>query len=95
LIYEKIANIFAEIMGIDDQDITPETDFSIDSGVDKISVVKLIIECEKEFNITIFDEDVHDFKCIGDIAAYVGKLLAEDVTSALSTDKEREAWFYL
>jgi len=92
LIFEKIAEIFAEIIGVDNQDITPDTELIND--VEKISIAKLIIECEKVFKITIFDEDIHNFKCIGDIAAYISKLLSEDVASALSTDKEREAWFY-
>lgn len=94
MIDEKIAEILAEIIGVDNQDITPETKLTTDSGVEKISIAKLIIGCEKEFNITIFDEDVHDFKCIGDITNYIKKLLSENAASDLSTDKEREAWYY-
>jgi len=94
MIYEEIGEIFAAIIGADNQDITPETELTAASGVEMISVAKLIIECEKAYHITIFDEDVHTFKCIDDLVTYVNRLLSEGASSSLATDQEREAWYY-
>ena len=94
MVFQKAAKILAEIIGVDYEDITPETELTIDYGIARIDVAKLIIECEKKFKITIYDEDVHGFKCVGDIAEYIDKLLSDDINSTVSSDKEREAWYY-
>ncbi len=77
MVFQKTAAILAEILDIDDEEINPETRLTIDNGITALNIAKLVIECEKEFKITIHDEDVQYFKCINDIAEYIEKILAD------------------
>jgi len=69
--FKKVAAILADIIGCDDNDVFMETKFTAENGVNPIDIAKLVIECEREFNIEIFDEDVHKFKEVGDVVRYI------------------------
>ncbi|OGO79246.1 MAG: hypothetical protein A2Y23_01325 [Clostridiales bacterium GWB2_37_7] len=77
MVFQKVAKILAEIIEIDSEDIVLETELTIDNGIGAVNVAKLVIECEKKFNITIHDEDVHTFKCVYDIVKYIENILSE------------------
>ena len=95
MVFPEVAEILAEIIETDPEDIQPETKFAIDDGIEMIHVAKLIIACEKKFNITIHDEDIHTFKCAGDLADYIDKILYDGrVDFSESSDETRESWFY-
>ncbi len=71
MIFKKLVKILSAIIDMDCDDITPETELSINYGVEAVDIAKLIIECEKHFKITVYDEDVHTFKCVNDIVEYI------------------------
>ena len=77
MVYKRLVKILSEIIGIDYDDITPETELTIDNGIEAIDVAKLVIECENNFKITIHDEDVHTFKCVNDIVKYIEKIKSD------------------
>lgn len=77
MVFEKVAKILAEIIGIDYEDITPETELTREYGIKAVDVAKLVIECEKRFKVTIHDEYVHNFKCVNDIVKYIKKARAD------------------
>jgi acyl carrier protein len=72
-----VAKILAEIIELDYEDITPETELTIDNGIEAVNIAKLVIECEKKFHITIHDENVHNFKCVNDIVEYIKRIQSE------------------
>lgn len=77
MFFEKLAQILAEIIDREAEDITPETALTEDNGIMPIDVAKLVIECEKKFKITIHDEDVHNFKTVSDVVEYISKMQSE------------------
>lgn len=77
LVSQKVEKILAEILEVDDEDITPETELTTASGIEAIHIAKMVIECEKKFNITIHDEDVHTFKYLHDLAKYIETILSD------------------
>lgn len=77
MVFQKVAEILSEIVEIDEEEITPETELTADNGIEAISIAKLVILCEKKFGITIHDEDVHSFKCVNDIVKYIEKAQSE------------------
>lgn len=77
MVFQKVAEILSEIIEIDYEDITLKTKLTIDNGIEAVNVAKLVIECEKKFEITIHDEDVHNFKCVNDIVKYIEKILSD------------------
>ncbi|OQA48663.1 MAG: Acyl carrier protein [Firmicutes bacterium ADurb.Bin300] len=92
MLFKKVAEILADIIEIDADDIEPETEFIKEYGMRAIDVAKLVINCEKKFKITIHDEDVHGFKRVNDIVDYIEEKLSEN--AALPSDKGRESWYY-
>ncbi len=77
LVFQKVANILAEIIDVDYEDITPETELASEYGIKPVDVAKLVIECEKKFKITIHDEDVHSFRHVNDIAEYINRIKSD------------------
>lgn len=91
----KVRKLLSEIIGVEAEDITSMMPLTKDNGVDPLDIAKLIIACEKEFKVTIHDEDVLDFRCAYDIAAYIDNLLSLGLFDMPErTEEDRTAWFY-
>lgn len=70
--FEKIAQIIAEQLEIDDvSTIKPETSIMNDLEADSLDAVEIVMAIEDAFGIEISDDDAETFKNIGDIAKYV------------------------
>ena len=70
--FEKIKEIIAEQLGIDDADtITLETSLIEDLEADSLDAVEVIMALEDEFGIEIPDEEAENFKTIGDISKFI------------------------
>ncbi len=72
----KITAIIVDKLGVDEDDINPEASFTNDLGADSLDTVELIMELEKEFDITIPDEDAENIATVGDAISYVEKATA-------------------
>lgn len=72
----KVEQIIVEKLGVDASDISREASFTNDLGADSLDTVELIMEFEKEFNITIPDEDAEQIATVGDAIDYVSKKVA-------------------
>lgn len=72
-IEEKIKKIIIEKLAIKKSKITLETNFINDLGADSLDIVELIMEFEKEFNISIPDEEAESIKTVKDAIKYLKK----------------------
>ena len=72
----KITAIIVDKLGVDEDDINPEASFTNDLGADSLDTVELIMELEKEFDITIPDEDAENIATVGDAISYVENAIA-------------------
>lgn len=87
--------MLSEILSVDQEDIPAYMPFTRENGVNPMDVASLVIACEKEFKITIFDEDVLALQCIADLAAHIDKMLEDGLFDAPAiTEEDRTAWFY-
>lgn len=68
---QRIKEIIVEKLGVDQADITREASFTNDLGADSLDTVELIMEFEKEFDMTIPDEDAEQIGTVGDAIDYV------------------------
>ncbi len=68
---QRIKEIIVEKLGVDQADITREASFTNDLGADSLDTVELIMEFEKEFDMTIPDEDAENIGTVGDAIDYV------------------------
>ena len=60
-------------MGVDESQITDEANFTKDLGADSLDTVELIMEFEKEFEITIEDSDAEKIQTVGDVVKYLNE----------------------
>lgn len=67
----RVRSIIVEKLGVDESEITREASFTNDLGADSLDTVELIMEFEKEFDMTIPDEDAEKIATVGDAIDYV------------------------
>ncbi len=68
---QRIQEIIVEKLGVDPSDVVREASFTNDLGADSLDTVELIMEFEKEFDMTIPDEDAEQIGTVGDAVDYV------------------------
>ena len=67
----QVKNIIVDKLGVDAEEVTPEKSFTNDLGADSIDTVELIMEFEKEFGISIPDDQAEKISTVGDAIAYI------------------------
>ncbi len=70
-IAEKVKNIIIDKLGVEGSEVTPEASFTNDLGADSLDTVELIMEFEKEFNISIPDEQAENIATVGDAISHL------------------------
>lgn len=70
-IADKVKAIIVEKLGVDEADINNDASFTNDLGADSLDTVELIMEFEKEFDVTIPDEDAEKIATVGDAVSYL------------------------
>lgn len=70
-IEEKVKQIIVDKLGVDEGEVTSEASFQNDLGADSLDTVELIMEFEKEFDISIPDEQAENIQTVGQAIAYV------------------------
>ena len=68
---EKVIEIVADKLGKDKAIVTEKSSFVNDLGADSLDVVEFVMEVEKEFNITIPDEEATKMTTVGDAVKYI------------------------
>ncbi|MDR2650892.1 MAG: acyl carrier protein [Prevotellaceae bacterium] len=67
----KVKSIIVEKLAVDENEVTPTASFTNDLGADSLDIVELIMEFEKEFGVSIPDEDAEKIVTVGDAVAYI------------------------
>ncbi len=70
-IAEKIKKIIVDKLGVDESEVTSEASFTNDLGADSLDTVELIMEFEKEFDISIPDEEAEKIQTVGEVIDYL------------------------
>lgn len=68
---EKVKEIIEEKLGLDDVEITNETSFKDDLGVDSLDLFELVMALEEEFGTEIPSEDLESLTTVGSVIAYI------------------------
>ena len=75
-IESKVKAIIVDKLGVEESQVTPEASFTADLNADSLDTVELIMEFEKEFGISIPDEETTKINTVQDVIAYIEKLQA-------------------
>ncbi len=70
-IAEKVKSIIVEKLGVEASEVTPEASFTNDLGADSLDTVELIMEFEKEFSVSIPDDQAENIQTVGQAIAYL------------------------
>ena len=75
--FEKIKAIIAEVLNVDENEITMETTFTDDLGADSLDVFQIIMGIEEEFDIEIPNEEAEKIVTVGDAVEQIKKAVSE------------------
>jgi acyl carrier protein len=67
----RVKKIIVDKLGVDEAEVTLEASFTNDLGADSLDTVELIMEFEKEFNISIPDEQAETITTVGQAITYL------------------------
>jgi acyl carrier protein len=70
---ERVKQIVAEQLGVDDEKVTNEASFMDDLGADSLDTVELVMALEEEFDIEISDEDAEKIQTVQDAVDYISE----------------------
>ncbi|MFO8098988.1 MAG: acyl carrier protein [Salinibacter sp.] len=70
-IEDTVKSIIVEKLGVDESDVTSDASFTNDLGADSLDIVELIMEFEKEFDLTIPDDEAEEIATVGDAIDYL------------------------
>ena len=67
----KVTGIIVDKLGVEENEVTADASFANDLGADSLDTVELIMEFEKEFELSIPDEDAEKIVTVGDAITYL------------------------
>ncbi len=67
----KVKAIIVDKLGVEETEVTDTASFTNDLGADSLDTVELIMEFEKEFGISIPDDQAEKIGTVGDAIAYI------------------------
>lgn len=75
-VFERVRKIIAEQLGVEEEEIKPETSFVEDLNADSLDLVELIMSLEEEFSkegktVEISDEDAEKIVTVQDAVSYI------------------------
>ncbi len=70
-VLQRVSTMLIEKLNIEASQITPNANFIKDLGIDSLDYIELIMEFEKEFNISIPDEQAETITTVGQAVSYL------------------------
>lgn len=67
----KVKAIIVDKLGVDESEVAADANFTNDLGADSLDTVELIMEFEKEFDLSIPDEEAENIATVGDAVTYI------------------------
>ena len=67
----RVKAIIVDKLSVEETEVTNEASFTNDLGADSLDTVELIMEFEKEFGISIPDDQAEKITTVGDAVAYI------------------------
>ena len=67
----QVIAIIVDKLNVEESAVSNEASFTNDLGADSLDTVELIMEFEKQFNISIPDDKAEGIQTVGDAIAYI------------------------
>ena len=72
---ERVKNVTAKILKIDESKIRPESQFVKDLGAQSIQSIELVAAYEEEFGVEMDSDEALNVKTVGAAVDFISKLL--------------------
>ena len=70
-IAERVKSIIVKKLGVELSEVTESASFTNDLGADSLDTVEMIMDFEKEFGITIPDDQAENIATVGQAIVYI------------------------
>lgn len=70
-ILEKVKDIVSDQLGVDRDQVNPDSRFMEDLGADSLDTVELVMRMEEEFGVTISDSVAEKLMTVKDVVDFV------------------------
>lgn len=67
----KVRDLIVDKLNVEPSEVTLEASFANDLGADSLDTVELMMTFEKEFDMSIPDEEAQAIKTVGDAINYI------------------------
>ena len=81
-IAERVKQIVAEQLGVDEDQVTAEASFMDDLGADSLAIVELVLALEEQFKIDIPESETEKIQTVGDAVSYIEEHFAKRPAAA-------------
>lgn len=71
---EEVKKVLRAQLKLEDMDITADSRIKEDLGADSLDVMQLLMTIEETYGIMIPDEELAEFRTVGDIVRYLEKI---------------------
>lgn len=72
-IFDRVRTIIAEKLGVEEDEITMDSNLTEDLGADSLDLVDLVMAFEDEFNTKVDDDQIENISTVGDIVENISK----------------------
>ena len=73
--FEKLKTIIADVLNVEEDEITMSTAFVDDLGADSLDIFQIIMGIEEEFDIEIANEEVENIVTVSDAVEQIKSAL--------------------
>lgn len=68
---EKVINVVAESLGMEESEIKAESSFKDDLNADSLDLFEMVMALEEEFGVEIPNEDLEGISTVDDVVKYI------------------------
>jgi acyl carrier protein len=76
-VFERVKIIVADKLGIEEDEISLNSELVEDLGADSLDLVDLVMAFEDEFGTKVEDEEIESINTVEDIVKYIKKKMGE------------------
>lgn len=76
-IAQRVKEVIVDKLAVDAAEVTPEASFANDLGADSLDTVELIMEFEKQFGVSIPDDQAEKIATVGDAISFIEEMSAQ------------------
>ena len=71
MVFERIREIICDQLDLEDDKVTLDSDIMEDFEADSLDVVDLVMSIEDEFGLEVPDDQIENFRTVGDVVRYI------------------------